>query len=256
MSKDEENAEGVFSGCERDPLFDEAARRSLEELLAEAEPLLPELKPYVFADGDWVILHHPLVISVPYIEHLNAHYNKQFRYKKQRLRSAKSEGDWSTYINLHERPYRIEAFSDVEEYMTNGEYWSLLAEVWTDSENIRQNPEEWEYHLLSGRPSIKSMMSEEEAEELDSLPDVITLYQGHTDIRDDGWSWTTDRGIAEWFARRFAMLEKAAPMLTTAEVNKSDIHAYLTRRGEKEIIANPELVRSRNTVLLELTSAQ
>lgn len=62
--------------------------------------LLSELAPY--KNGDWV--HHPLVICP-----LQDNPNHRYRQKKKLVVKAKADGDWNSYIFLHERPYRIGA---------------------------------------------------------------------------------------------------------------------------------------------------
>jgi hypothetical protein len=85
-------------------------------------------------------------------------------------------------------------------------------------------------------------MDEDERLALAKMPTEFTVYQGCTDERDDGWSWTTIEETARWFARRFADLEHANPVLRVARVKLNDVTAYFTRRNESEILIDPSLV--------------
>jgi hypothetical protein len=211
--------------------------------LLEPEPLHPHLRPYLYDDEYFgSMLKHPLVFSLIHTPAHNKSVNLQYEQKQKMTKEAVARYDWNTYVFLHERPYRVDAFMEVENRLTNSEYWSLFSSIWMDSENIRENPREWEMLLNSNRTFRECMMDEEEQQALAELPDVIDIYQGHTDIRDDGWSWTTDRAKAEWFAGRFSSLEGAEAFLTIAKVNKADVYAYLLSRGEREIIANPATI--------------
>lgn len=208
-----------------------------------ADPLDPELVTYSYEDDEGsVFIKHPLVFSIWHNESLNRMCNAQLKGKREACDKALDEGDWPHYVWLHERPYRLDAFLAVEWQMSDAEYWALLGDVWCDSENIREHPEEWPELLHADRGDRRLIMRDDEREEFDALPDTLTIWQGCTDQRDDGWSWTLDEGKAQWFANRFAMFEKAEPRLRKATCRKSDVVAYLTRRGESEILVDPELV--------------
>lgn len=212
------------------------------------EDLHPDLEPWVEEEGTFgPILRHPLVYSLFYAPPLNKSINQQYTHKLEALAEYEAEGNWSGYVFIHERPYRVTAFTAIEGNLEDAEYWELLARIWTDSENIRQNPEVWEGFLRSERPAREQMMNAEERAVLDGMADEFTVYQGHTTARDDGWSWTLNLKTAEWFARRFAELEDSKPVVTTAKVFKADVTAYLNRRNESEIIVDPALLRDRSS---------
>jgi len=67
------------------------------------------------------------------------------------------------------------------------------------------------------------------------LPKLITVYRGGQDDFDKlrrGWSWTTHRGVAAWFALRFP--ENA--LVVTASVRSSSILHGCNERREKEVV--------------------
>lgn len=204
------------------------------------EPLDSELADRVFVEKDWTVLKHPLVFSVPYVPALNKSLNQMFKQKTEALDRAIASGSWETYVWLHERPYRVDAFCEILDTLDDTQYWELLAHIWIDSENIRENQETWEILLSSNRGSKHAFIGNIEG--LAALPDEFTIYQGHTLDRDDGWSWTLDEPTALWFARRFGLLEDATPIVTIATVRKSDVLAYREDRNEHEIIVSPDLV--------------
>jgi hypothetical protein len=75
----------------------------------------------------------------------------------------------------------------------------------------------------------------------------VPVFQGCTAARDDGWSWTTDRDVAEWFAYRFADLEGSDPVVRATLVPKGHIFAYFTRRHEHEVLIDPRHVDAKHT---------
>jgi hypothetical protein len=187
------------------------------------------------------MIKHKYVNDI-YVPQMNARYNKQLAYKREAVEKTHTEQAWGTFIMLHERPWRFEALTEVADEMDDGVFWDAVRLVWMDSENIRQHQDEWDELLRSDRPGRENMMDDEEREALAVLPEMVEIYQGHTDERDDGWSWTTDRDKALWFARRFASMEGAEPELSTAMVHRDDIAAYLLGRGEHEVLVDPDLV--------------
>lgn len=230
-------------------MTEEEAQQQVERL-REAFPeedLHDDLAPWIEQGDTFPMLRHPLVYSVPYFPGMNHHLNRLYEHKTSSLTRASESGDWDTYVFLHERPWRISAFVTIQDRIDDSTYWQLLSSIWTDSENIRQNPEVWEALLGSDRPRRANLMNPTEQLALDALPETITVYQGHTDERSDGWSWTTDREVAIWFANRFAGMERAEPRVTTATVPKDAVLAYLLGRNEQEILVSPEDVTITST---------
>lgn len=215
------------------------------------EPLIDELKPYLFqmpigGGKSWTILKHPLVFAVPYSEVLNANYNKQYTCKVELLQKSIEEKRWSTYVFTHERPHRFDALLEITidhaDDITPDDFWKVLANCWSDTENM------WEmrYSILRlinlGKnkyaSGIKSFMSQEEQNLFDTLPDQLIVYRGHQVRNRLGMSWTLSRCKAHWFAKRF----KQKGFVAKGIVNKSDILGVLIHRGELEIAVLPEYV--------------
>lgn len=206
---------------------------TIERLLKESsEPLHPDLVPYFEADGALgAQVRHPLVYQVPLWS--NGSANAYYLQKKKDLEQALAEKNYSRVVYLHERPYRLQAFIQIQKYLSDEKYWSLLASVWTDTENAWQHLDEWRELFNSSRPKRQRLMDRDEVLAYDSLPDTVKVYRGcQKGINEDGISWTLKRDKAEWFATRFSkdglVLEK--------EIQKKDIIAVFTNRNEYEVI--------------------
>lgn len=211
------------------------------------EDLDAELAPWLEVGSIGQILRHPLVYAVPYVPALNRVLNKQYETKKAELEHARSTSNWPSFLLMYERPWRAEALRSIEPVMSDKEYWSMLSWVWQDSENIPQNPELWDLLLRSDRQGREHMMTERERQQLDELPGMVTVYQGHTHARTDGWSFTTDKRVGIWFAQRFAALEGSRPEISRGVVPREKIVAYLLRRNEYEVLADPTVVTILDT---------
>ncbi len=82
----------------------------------------------------------------------------------------------------------------------------------------------------------ESLMSDEEWNTYNSLPDEVRVYRGVGEQGNPkGLSWTLNEEKAQWFADRFQMLGGEGYVLT-AMARKSDMLAYFSRREEDEVI--------------------
>jgi len=198
-----------------------------------------ELEDYVYDDPLFgPSIKHPLFFWIaPITPEVTDLINASFAQKRASADEALAKKNWGKYIYLHERPYRIDAFEDVMDEMTDQEYWSRLSDIWVDSENIGAQPSRWRELLLSDRGSRESFMNENERAELAKLPQKFTVYRGYSenDQEEFGMSWSTDAEVAEWFARRFARDDEKI-IMESLEISKDEVFAYVTRRGEDEII--------------------
>ena len=230
-------------------MSDDATRKALEDLMRDAnEPLDKDLEDFVEFNNEMgmPIVRHPLIMWIgPMMPGI---INKQYRQKLDAVARAREERNWQSYIYLHERPYRLDAFMDVADDMSDNHYWENLADIWIDSENIWQNKDLWKSALSSKRPGKSNMMQQDELDELDALPDKIKIYRGYIKGKNqNGFSWTTDKDKAAWFSNRLARSNEK-PLVAEATVSKKDVVAYFTRRGESEVVLSkmPNITGSMN----------
>lgn len=189
-------------------------------------------------EGGIEMIHHKYFVNIYFDNELtNDQANKVYDYKKKAVDEAIKDKDIDSYLWLHERAYRVEAILyALEDWWkpSKKEYWEVIANVWTDTENVYENHLAWEQLLFLEFSDSHLMMDEEDTKFFNELPNTITIYRGGVD--DNGYSWTLDKEKAEWFASRFnfdyEVFEKT--------INKSDAIAYLSDRNESEIIYRKE----------------
>ena len=72
-----------------------------------------------------------------------------------------------------------------------------------------------------------------------SLPNIVTVYRGCSDINMDGLSWSLCPGVAARFPTlgRYTPPVGHRPLLVTGQVAKKRITAVKLDRSEQEIIA-------------------
>jgi hypothetical protein len=213
--------------------------------LFEAEELHPDLAMYLNKSNSFQVLQHPLIYQVPYMQISNKLLNLRYAKAREQIANALQNKLWKSVIFLHERPYRFEALNKVASQLGD-EYWSIVSDVWTDSENIWQNLAGWKSIWSDKRPGRESVMDEDEISTLQLMPDVMEVYRG-TNVRAaiKGLSWTIDRSKAEWFARRYAR-NNTKMFLATGTVSKVNVLAYFSCRNENEIVVMPKNVQNIN----------
>jgi hypothetical protein len=124
--------------------------------------------------------------------------------------------------------------------MTDKEYWHCVGNIWTDSENIWQNYNEWRTIWESPRHKKNHAMNAEERKRLKGMSDTIKVFRGLqgkgiTKRRKQiGLSWTLDEKTAMWFAKRY---KNTPNTVVAAEVKRTDVHAFFNGRNESEIVA-------------------
>lgn len=216
------------------------------DLYTKKEELHPDLAPYVRHDnrlGD--LIQHPLFYQVFHHSSLNAYANACYLSKKKYAEDAYSNKNFSKYIWLHERPYRLEKLIEIESELNDIDFWSIFGSVWMDSENLWQYKKDIKNIFKKNRPGVENMMDDEEKKFLESLPSTVIAYRGHQLLNKSGYSWTLSYWKAKWFANRFDNPENG---VIKAEVEKENIIAVLLGRGEFELIVKPECVKKQNIV--------
>ncbi|MGY0715233.1 hypothetical protein [Azospirillum argentinense] len=149
---------------------------------------------------------------------------------------------WYRYIAKHSRTNRIPAFLRlVREGLIQNDlmYWGLLRASYEDSEQLYRSLKHLEdLFYPTDRPIHHDlMMLSEEREHLESMPDEFFVFRGVSARSHCGWSWTTDRAVAEWFACR-SVMGKRKPTLLLGKVQKAQVIAYLGG-AESEFIVAP-----------------
>lgn len=118
--------------------------------------------------------------------------------------------------------------------LSNPHYWEIMRTVWvatgsTETSNMFRKM------MKSSRPCKSWFMTPEDAMALESMQFPLTVYRAYDaerypDDTDPGISWTLD----EQWCREYAKAK--GRVVKSRQVERSDIFAYISRRGEEEII--------------------
>lgn len=194
----------------------------------------------------------PIALTCPIEEYLE-HQNTQSR-------QLLDDGRLMDFVFFHCRPFRMDILRNL---MCDGAfgqspdtYWKIARRVWMDSEQD-ENDERWSLLLNPGLDGRQALTSTRDWKLLDGMGDRITIYRGvqatcaTTALSEclSGWSWTLSDRTARWFSRRRIPSAKEA-FVAQYEIPKSQVIAYLTDRGEEEIIVDPNLIERKEVQIL------
>lgn len=128
----------------------------------------------------------------------------------------------------------LDLFFRKSKLLSNPRYWELMRTVWV-SAGSTETAQLFRTMMKSSRPCRAWFMTPEDAKALDAMQFPVLVYRAYDaklypDDTDPGISWTLD---AQW-CREYA--ENNGRIIKSRMVCRSDIFAYITRRGEEEII--------------------
>lgn len=176
-------------------------------------------------------------------EHLRQFADSAVKQKLALVDAAREKGDANTYVFLHERPWRLQALLDAQDWTQSQLWFQCAGEVWVDSENPGVNENIWRYMIFNKEGSEHTMTAEEREVLKNLTAESVIVYRGADSQRraKTGLSWTLDYDKAVWFARRFASI-KNKMWVAKATIAPCKISALFRRRQEEEVVlAKPPL---------------
>jgi hypothetical protein len=130
-----------------------------------------------------------------------------------------------------------------------------ILEAFLDWGNLCDRPWPWRSIFtqtlrwaLTSVPLV-DVLAPEEREFFVGLPDPVPIWRGCERGLERGLSWTTDRKVAEEFARGKRHMNKQ-PTLIRAEIPKRQVFAVFVGRREHEVAADPRRLRRLERVEL------
>lgn len=236
----------------------EKLMQSLVDMMGEnptdPEGLIPVLREQ-YEDGDdhelgWAMLRSPFVYQIPF--HSWKMANEQHRVKEAEFDRLVEGQKFVRAIWLLERPYRL---SKLLEWSHDASIpvravKDLIGDVWKDVEHPHQFDEDELVDLfrLAGwvddHESNRTLMKDR----LRTAAGALTVYRGvGKEGNPKGMAWTLSRKTAEWFARRFGGKDVDG-WVYTARIPSFGILAYLTGRGEDEVVVDPSMLEDVTVV--------
>jgi hypothetical protein len=113
----------------------------------------------------------------------------------------------------------------------------MVAWVWIDSNNIRQNLTGWKQLWSRKIPNREMVMNENERSCLATMPNLIRVWRGMYSKKSiNGLAWTFNAERAEWFANQALRRGSKKSFIASGLVAKVDVYAIFLRRSESEVV--------------------
>jgi hypothetical protein len=236
-----------------------AGRRPVESdfdrivaLMQKDEPLRADLRPYLERTNTVLgtILRHPLYVG-PVDPRRAALAHEVIDTRRKLLDESLAAGEWGSALSLYEPPFRLDGFLEHAGRFDDASFWKMLGFTWGTQEQVWPGRGAYLTLFRSPRPGREALMDAADHEALARLPAEFPVYRGFQGRGRRGLSWTTSRATAEWFARRFEVLDRLGePQVVSGVARKEDVLAYFGGRGESEVVIDPAAVRKQRVEAL------
>lgn len=173
-------------------------------------------------------------------ENLLENDNALLRWHDEVKKQISKSDSADRIFSLLTKPYRLVFLKYAEPYLSRKDFSEILSDVWIQIEAPHNDPNFSTSDLvkLFKKADPAFLMEDDEYEHFREFENMITVYRGVTPHNEDnlkGLSWTLNPETAEWFAKRFG----DDGTVYEAQIDKSHIYAYFSRRNESEVIVDP-----------------
>lgn len=122
-------------------------------------------------------------------------------------------------------------------------FWSVLCEIWCSSDNTWNHQMQLHFAMvLHARTRHRYVPAEKQVP--DDWPKFVKVWRGCSRERVLSAAWTTDKTVAEEFARGHRGIVVPDPVLASAEIHKTAIYFVENEREEQEVVLDPSELRS------------
>ena len=120
-------------------------------------------------------------------------------------------------------------------------FWQVFLDLWNVCDDTWEHRADLLATLRSHSliaPAIKYMTGADRAF-ASSLPEPVKVWRGCCRERVRGLAWTTDRAVAERFARGHRGIPVPDPVVAEATIARAGVFFVSTERKESEIVLDP-----------------
>ncbi len=118
------------------------------------------------------------------------------------------------------------------------EVWNCCEPTWEHCDKLLEFLEKTEYSYDGKNGCPRDYLSSADKEEFKTLPENIQIYRGCSLSKVYGFSWTTNRKIAEGFAKGYRSISVPDPVIASLLIPKSEVIGFYTSRKESEVFIN------------------
>jgi hypothetical protein len=159
--------------------------------------------------------------------------------ERHRKKALQAINHYSSYLSSKDR---LSCVLSLIEFAAPEIFWPALMETWPGCDAT------WDartrlLQALHGMESAVPFFSQGQRAFFDALPAQVKVFRGCSRPRLRGVAWTTDRTVAEGFAKGHRTLRVSESVVVSAIIPKEFIFFITNDRNEKEVVLNPRRLR-------------
>lgn len=121
-------------------------------------------------------------------------------------------------------------------------FWTVFHRAWSNCDDTWDQRAALYSALVRHAPAVPHLKGND-LEFWNALPEVVTVYRGGDWLRRRGMSWTTDKEVAEGFARGHRNIRPVWPVVLEARIKKRSVLTVFTDRSESEVLVRPRALQ-------------
>ena len=195
-------------------------------------------------------LHPAFIFGDTTGERFSLQIDKQFKRMRELVQEAYNGQDWRRVLAYSDKKVSLLVYKHIMDRIPECDRKALFLEVYQRNE---YGFDRLDHHIVTELLNLPTD-AEHDIRLSGVTPDEngdLTIYRGVTlfsNCLDRSYSWTLEPAIAQFFAERF----NSHGEIKQAKVAYSAVKAYLTDRGEAEVLVLPEDVRDIQDVTDEI----
>ena len=149
--------------------------------------------------------------------------------EKQLARDAKIVGQIIRAYEAGRGQEVLDIFRRKARLLSNPRYWEVMRTVWV-AVGSTETAQLFRTLMQSSRPCRSWFMTPEDAAALEAMPFPLTVWRAYDADPDPGISWTLDEQWCSGYAKA------KNRRIKSMQVSRDQVFAYVSRRGEEEVI--------------------
>jgi hypothetical protein len=123
-------------------------------------------------------------------------------------------------------------------------FWPALMHLWDNCDNTWGHRARVLRAMKNARKPAWAFLSPSQHQFFETLPPLVRVFRGCSAPRVRAVAWTTDRAVAEDFARGHRGIRVPDPVVASAIIPEEHMFFVTDGREEKEIVLNPRRLRN------------
>lgn len=234
----------VLSERERKSMQNNADNPIYLQIAKRVAIAMLETEYKVHKEYDGLFVTHPYINSTVLIDEdglydIRKYPERYNRFKTQLEQHINKCTSIERILYIMQKTYRIQYLYLLVQYNVPVELCgNLLGSIWVALENNDLQPPDIRkvMHQMLNASDYTRYTTVDDQNIFKNLPERIKIYRGaQLGEPKRGFSWSVDRNVAVWFAKRF---NATNPVVHTATISKKYVYFYTNAANEQEVVVD------------------